>query len=94
METNTSLSAIIISRFMLHLQQAHTRTRETVSQEPTSSNADTLRFERALGSLGASILPDDYFAENEDDLYDNIEESHGFPADGAVTVEVQVKSAE
>ena len=40
------------------------------SQESSASNAGSLMFERALGSLGASISPEDYFpadGEHEDD---------------------------
>ncbi|PIL24695.1 hypothetical protein GSI_12581 [Ganoderma sinense ZZ0214-1] len=69
------LSAIIISRFMLHLQGANSRTTGMASdsQEPTASNIGSLMFERAFGSLGASISPDNFFATEEDDACDEME---------------------
>ncbi|KAI1791802.1 hypothetical protein LXA43DRAFT_1009216 [Ganoderma leucocontextum] len=80
-ETTTSLSAILISRFMLHLQHANLRTTGMASsQEPTASNVGSLMFERAFGSLGASISPDDYFATEGGDDDDSVEES--LPVEG------------
>lgn len=45
------------------------------SQESSASNAGSLMFERALGSLGASISPEDYFITEESHDDDTVEGS-------------------
>ena len=63
----SSLTAIIVSRFILHLQSANLRATDAASsQGQTTSHDGSLVFERVVGSLAASISPDDYFKTEED----------------------------
>ncbi|TBU36905.1 hypothetical protein BD309DRAFT_1067173 [Dichomitus squalens] len=68
------LSAIIMSRFLLHLQSASLWAVGSMpSSQLSSLHPDrSLVFERVVGSLGASIAADDYLTEDHDDG-DNVE---------------------
>ncbi|TBU21404.1 hypothetical protein BD311DRAFT_678455, partial [Dichomitus squalens] len=59
------LSAILISRFLLHLQSASLRTVGSSSQVSSLYFERSLIFERVVGSLGASIAADDYLREDD-----------------------------
>ena len=70
-----SLSAILVSRFMLHLQSANARsTGLTSSQDLTAVNDTSLLFDRFVGSLGAAISPDNYFGTKGDHDRDDTRE--------------------
>ncbi|TBU37723.1 hypothetical protein BD309DRAFT_904714 [Dichomitus squalens] len=60
------LSAILVSRFLLHLQSASLRAVGSIpSSQISSLHLDrSLVFERVVGSLGASITPEDYLKED------------------------------
>ncbi|TBU21405.1 hypothetical protein BD311DRAFT_734448 [Dichomitus squalens] len=67
--TPNMLSAILVSRFLLHLQSASLR---AVSSIPSSQISSlhlhrSLVFERIVGSLGASITVEDYLIDDYDD---------------------------
>ena len=64
-----------MSHFMLHLQRAAQRTSgpEVTSSQESTLNVGSLMFERALGSLGASISPEDYVAIGENRGDDSVE---------------------
>ena len=75
------LTAILISRFLLHLQSANLR---AIGGGSSSAFADThessIIFDRVVGSIGASIGTDDYFSRGTDipeegDLMDEHEDS-------------------
>ncbi|TBU52432.1 hypothetical protein BD310DRAFT_832189 [Dichomitus squalens] len=68
------LSAILVSRFLLHLQSASLRAVGTIpSSQISSLHFDrSLVFERVIGSLGASIAAEDYLVEDYGDG-DNVE---------------------
>ncbi|TBU22619.1 hypothetical protein BD311DRAFT_675720 [Dichomitus squalens] len=59
------LSAVLVSRFLLHLQSASLRAVGSVaSSQALSAYFDGFTsFERVAGSLGASIRPEDYLAQ-------------------------------
>ncbi|TBU60060.1 hypothetical protein BD310DRAFT_923811 [Dichomitus squalens] len=63
------LSAILVSRFLLHLQSASLRAVGSIpSSQISSLHFDrSLVFERVVGSLGASIAPADYLNEDHGD---------------------------
>ena len=70
------LTAILISRFILHLHSANLR---AIGGGSSSAFADThqtsIIFDRVVGSIGASIGTDDYFSRwtdipEEGDLMD------------------------
>ncbi|TBU52351.1 hypothetical protein BD310DRAFT_832399, partial [Dichomitus squalens] len=65
----TPLSAVLVSRFLLHLQSASLRAvGSTPSSQILSMHIDhSLVFERIVGSLGASISAEDYLKEDYDD---------------------------
>ncbi|TBU52344.1 hypothetical protein BD310DRAFT_970857 [Dichomitus squalens] len=67
------LSAILVSRFLLHLQSASLRAVGSLPPSQVSSlHLDhSLVFERVIGSLGASIAAEDYFMEDDLDNGDN-----------------------
>ena len=67
------LTAVLISRFLLHLQSASLRAVNCVSSSQASSTHtdQSIIFERVLGSLGASIASDDYLEEEQDDWVEN-----------------------
>ncbi|KAI1791820.1 hypothetical protein LXA43DRAFT_378599 [Ganoderma leucocontextum] len=54
------LSAILVSRFMLHLQSANCRVTDVASSQLTIPDGASLVFERVIGSLGTSISQDNY----------------------------------
>ncbi|TBU52338.1 hypothetical protein BD310DRAFT_832390, partial [Dichomitus squalens] len=62
------LSAILVSRFLLHLQSASLRAMGSLpSSQMSSLHPDrSLVFERVVGSLGASIAAEDYLEEDYD----------------------------
>ncbi|TBU52425.1 hypothetical protein BD310DRAFT_998025, partial [Dichomitus squalens] len=65
----TPLSALLESRFFLHLQSASL---QAVGSIPSSQNSSlhldrSLVFERVVGSLAASIAPENYYREDFDD---------------------------
>ena len=61
---------MLVSRFILHLQSASIRAVYTnSSQALTASNGSSIIFERVIGSLAASIAPDEYL-EREDSSAD------------------------
>ncbi|TBU39369.1 hypothetical protein BD309DRAFT_1012023 [Dichomitus squalens] len=70
----TPLSAILVSRFLLHLQSASLRAVGSIpSSQFSSLHLDrSLVFERVIGSLGASITAEDYLKEDYSDG-DNVE---------------------
>ncbi|TBU21297.1 hypothetical protein BD311DRAFT_615754, partial [Dichomitus squalens] len=60
-------SAILISRFLLHLQSASIGdTGSILSSRDSLTNLDggSVIFERVVGSLGASIAPSDYLVQD------------------------------
>ncbi|TBU36945.1 hypothetical protein BD309DRAFT_877374, partial [Dichomitus squalens] len=64
------ISAILLSRFLLHLQSASLRAVGSLSSSQASSAPDpdrSITFERVVGSLSASITADDYNVEQEVD---------------------------
>ncbi|TBU43827.1 hypothetical protein BD309DRAFT_959745 [Dichomitus squalens] len=61
----TPLSTVLVSRFLLHLQSANLRSIDMSSSQPTTSQESSVVFERVVGSLGATILPNDYFVEED-----------------------------
>ncbi|TBU36738.1 hypothetical protein BD309DRAFT_877790 [Dichomitus squalens] len=63
------LSAILVSRFLLHLQSASLRAVGSIpSSQISSLHLDrSLVFERVVGSLGASISAEDYLKEDYGD---------------------------
>ncbi|TBU23300.1 hypothetical protein BD311DRAFT_674265 [Dichomitus squalens] len=67
----TPLSAILVSRFLLRLQSASLRAARVgsiPSSQVSSLHLDrSLVFERVVGSLGASIAPEDYLKEDHGD---------------------------
>ncbi|TBU52354.1 hypothetical protein BD310DRAFT_889547 [Dichomitus squalens] len=65
----TPLSAILVSRFLLHLQSASLRAVGSIpSSQISSLHLDrSLVFERVVGSLGASIAAEDYLREDHGD---------------------------
>ncbi|TBU22633.1 hypothetical protein BD311DRAFT_675597, partial [Dichomitus squalens] len=69
------LSAILVSRFLLHLQAASLRSVGSIpsSQALSLSLNSSLVFERVVGSLasGTSLASEDYFARssNDDDMF-------------------------
>ncbi|TBU22649.1 hypothetical protein BD311DRAFT_675584, partial [Dichomitus squalens] len=64
----TPLSAVLISRFLLHLQTASLRAVGSIpSSQISSLHLDrSLVFEWVVGSLGASIAAEDYLKEDYD----------------------------
>ncbi|TBU34165.1 hypothetical protein BD311DRAFT_747263 [Dichomitus squalens] len=59
------ISAILISRFLLHLQSANLRAvGEGSSQDLATSLHGSIVFERVVGSLGASLSPDDFLGRD------------------------------
>lgn len=79
METIPRLTAIIMSRFMLHLQQAKSRTTginssQELGTDSTALAGNSVMFERVFGSFGASISPEDFFATGGDEACDDKEE--------------------
>lgn len=76
MKITTSLTAILISHFMLHLQRAAQSTTGISFSQESTLNVGSLKFERAFGSLGASISPEDYFVIEENDGGDSVEGGH------------------
>ncbi|TBU36149.1 hypothetical protein BD309DRAFT_995694 [Dichomitus squalens] len=64
----TPLSAVLISRFLLHLQTASLRAVGSIpSSQISSLHLDrSLVFERVVGSLGASIAAEDFLKEDYD----------------------------
>ncbi|TBU61803.1 hypothetical protein BD310DRAFT_919909 [Dichomitus squalens] len=85
------LTAILVSRFLLHLQSAKHRTvaesAASFTMDSTSlPDATSIRFGRVLGSLDQSLSPEDYFGEGEDldDTSNDPPKVYGMPegADG------------
>ncbi|TBU34124.1 hypothetical protein BD311DRAFT_747179 [Dichomitus squalens] len=67
----TPLTALLVSRFLLHLQKASLRAVGMASSQALTSEDSSVIFERVVGSMGASIAPDEYLwqedAEDGDD---------------------------
>ncbi|TBU52353.1 hypothetical protein BD310DRAFT_832408, partial [Dichomitus squalens] len=74
----TPISAILVSRFLLHLQAASLRAVGSIpSSQVSSLHLDcSLVFERLVGSLGASIVAEDYLVEDYDNG-DDVERAEG-----------------
>ncbi|TBU60039.1 hypothetical protein BD310DRAFT_1006898, partial [Dichomitus squalens] len=68
-EFTTPLSAILVSRFLLHLQSASLRAVGSIPSSQISSLHlnRSLVLERVVGSLGASITAEDYLKEDHGD---------------------------
>ncbi|TBU60084.1 hypothetical protein BD310DRAFT_876186 [Dichomitus squalens] len=66
------ISAILVSRFLLHLQSASLRAIGSVpSSQISSLHVDrSLVLERVVGSIGASIATKDYLIEDDGDGHD------------------------
>ncbi|TBU47595.1 hypothetical protein BD309DRAFT_951589 [Dichomitus squalens] len=63
----TPVTALLISRFLLHLQEASLRAVGMASSQAlTTSDTGSVIFERVVGSLGASIAPDEYPWQGDD----------------------------
>ncbi|TBU24418.1 hypothetical protein BD311DRAFT_857761, partial [Dichomitus squalens] len=63
----TPVSTVLVSRFIIHLQMANQRTVDMASsQAMTTSHASSVVFDRAIGSIGARITPDQYFGGGEE----------------------------
>ena len=62
-----SISVVLISRFMLHLQSVNFRATggEFLVEDPVATNNGSLMFERVVGSLGASLSQNDYLTTSE-----------------------------
>ena len=67
-----SLTAILIQRFLIHLQAANRRTldRNGSSDVQSSHNMTTIVFDRVVGSLSKSLGPEDYT------MWGSLETSH------------------
>ena len=63
-----SITAILVQRFLIHLQAANHRTLGLDSSQMGVQWSSSLVFDRAIGSLGASILPEDFLGPSEDDV--------------------------
>ena len=75
----SSLTAILVSRFLLHLQSAKHRTAEQTAASFTLASRSypevtSIQFDRVLGSLSQSLSPEDYLYSS-DDLDDNSDNS-------------------
>ena len=80
------MSTVLVSRFLLHLQAANSRAIDMASSlAMTTTNASSLIFDRAIGSLAARITPDQYFGTDEEGGFDGSEETDGRD-DGAVQI--------
>ncbi|TBU34123.1 hypothetical protein BD311DRAFT_683366 [Dichomitus squalens] len=79
----TPLSAVLVSRFLLHLQSANLRAVGMASSQAlTASRDSTIVFDRVVGSLGASVVLDDYHGqegdwEDSDDVAERSDHTHG-----------------
>ncbi|KAM5541391.1 hypothetical protein V8D89_004945 [Ganoderma adspersum] len=64
------ITSILVQRFMLHLQAANHRALDLDLSQKASSvqRSSSLVFDRVIGSLGASIPPEDFFGSSEDDM--------------------------
>lgn len=62
------ITAILVQRFLIHLQAANHRTLGLDSSKMGVQWSSSLVFDRAIGSLGASILPEDFLGPLEDDM--------------------------
>ena len=69
------ITAIIVQRFLFHLQAANRRTLGLDSSQLGSNVqwSSSLTFNRVIGSLGASIPPEEFLAPLEDET-DGVEE--------------------
>ncbi|PIL24602.1 hypothetical protein GSI_12486 [Ganoderma sinense ZZ0214-1] len=67
----TPVSAILVSRFLLHLQSANLRTMGQGSSQSLDIAVGSVIFERVMGSLGAQISREDYFRDED------LDEDHG-----------------
>ncbi|TBU36047.1 hypothetical protein BD309DRAFT_72731 [Dichomitus squalens] len=67
------LTAVLISRFLLHLQSASLRAAGSMASSQVSSMDlnNSVIFERVIGSLAASITMDDYIRQ-EDGRAENV----------------------
>ncbi|TBU21239.1 hypothetical protein BD311DRAFT_678924, partial [Dichomitus squalens] len=74
----TPISAILVSCFLLHLQTAILRAVGSIpSSQVLSLHLDcSLVFERVVGSLGASIVAQEYLVEDYDNG-DDVERAEG-----------------
>ena len=80
------MSTVLVSRFLLHLQAANSRAIDMASSlAMTTTNASSLIFDRAIGSLAARITPDQYFGTDEEGDFDDSEETDGHD-DGMVQI--------
>ena len=65
------VSAVLVSRFLLHLQTANLRARGLgSSQSLENPSGGSVIFERVIGSVGAQIAPEDYF-DSDDMEFEN-----------------------
>ena len=83
--SNHSLTAILVSRFLINLQAVH---QQQTDSESTQCSRATLVFERVVGSLGGSFISGD---DSDSTLGDGSEESSGM---GSSTAGGDVESAE
>ena len=61
------MTIIFVSRFLIQLQAANLRAVGANSSQHVSTIDDhSLKFGQAIGSLGASILPEDYFEDADE----------------------------
>ena len=64
------MTALLISRFLLHLQEANLRAVGMASSQAWSSHSEgSVIFERVVGSLGASITPGEFLFPGGDLTY-------------------------
>ncbi|TBU38675.1 hypothetical protein BD309DRAFT_1022685 [Dichomitus squalens] len=68
------LSAVLISRFLLHLQSVNLRALDFGSSRAlTPSHSSSIVFDRVAGSLGASLAPSDYFGPEDGSVEDGVD---------------------
>lgn len=74
-----SVTAIIVQRFLFHLQAANRRTLGLDSSQMRSGAewTSSLTFNRVIGSLGASIPPDDFLGLSENGIDEAEDEREG-----------------
>ncbi|PIL30356.1 hypothetical protein GSI_07541 [Ganoderma sinense ZZ0214-1] len=66
----SSVTAILVQRFLIHLQLANRKALHVGTSQNAGSSQDsmgTLVFERVVGSLSASLTPDDYVSSTDVD---------------------------
>ncbi|KAI1786976.1 hypothetical protein LXA43DRAFT_741455 [Ganoderma leucocontextum] len=73
------ITAILVQRFLFHLQSANRRALDLDSSQVGGARAVTqqsssLVFDRVIGSLGASIPPEDFLGMSEEDMVEDEQE--------------------